>query len=97
MQRLKAKKFPQLYQAHKAKWKSMARDAEAYVDKWVPKGERIRSADIANQLVDPLRVDVDFVKHVNENTGGQKYWAVDFADYIVDEIHGTVIVQRVRT
>jgi hypothetical protein len=96
MQSLKAKKFPELYESHKEKWNLMARDAETYVDKWVPKGERIRAPDIANQLVDPLRVDADFVKHVDEKTGGQKYWSVNFADYIVDQMHGAKIVKRVK-
>lgn len=91
IQKLKGKKFDEFYQQHENKWKAMVENAEEYVRTWLPQGEALHPADLANQIVVPLRVDPDFVQYSEKKKLTQKHWAQDFADYIVDQIHPTNI------
>jgi len=86
--RLKAKSFDKLYTDHKTKWDKMVSDAAAYTKTYVTKlGDQPRPADAALILQTSVRVDVDFEAHLEKRKLQQKYWAVLFADYIVEQFY----------
>ena len=86
--RLKAKKFDQLYADHKKKWDEMVEEAATYTKTYLTRpGDKPRPADIALILQISVRVDPDFEAHLEKRKLQQKYWAVLFADYMVEQVY----------
>lgn len=89
--RLKSKDFHKFYKSHEANLKGLVKSAEAFVRTYIPKGETLRADDVVGHVIPALRVNSAFVEHCEKQRLSSAKWAVDFADYIVEQVHPTKI------
>jgi hypothetical protein len=93
-QRLEGKDFPQLWTDHEVTWREMVTNAVEFLDRTLPPTERILADDLAEAIESLVAVNPHFTAHTDAQRLPQKYWARDFSDYIIFQIHGGPIVQR---
>ncbi len=87
---LNAKEFNHLYSDHEDLWRELAGLAAAHAASFLERNqEKVRPGDVSAVLQLSVRVDPTFEDHLAKKRLTQKYWAIHFADYIIEEIYGT--------
>lgn len=91
LHRLQGKGFNTLYDDHAAKWKEMVGKAKEYTRTFIGSDEQVRPGDIADILINAIKVDPDFEQHVKTKGLQQKYWVTYFAEFILDKVYPQTI------
>jgi lipoate-protein ligase A len=85
LHKLVAKEFDKLYRDHRAKWNKMVQKAAESVRECVPANESIRAGDVIATVEHGIRVSREFDHHLAVKKLTQQYWAIRFAEYIVEQ------------
>ena len=73
-----------LYDAHKAAWIAILRNAVTFLDATLPANERIRPEDCAEAIAKVVAADDNYRAFVEHKKLREKRWGKDFSDYIVE-------------
>ena len=92
LHRLQSKGLDKFYEKHEEKWKKSADNAASYVKTYIGK-DQARPADVAAVLQNALKIDPDFEKFSGDKKLKEKYWVVDFSNYIIDQIYPPAAVE----
>lgn len=87
LHKLKGKGFDKMYEKHPDKWQQMVETARDYAKTCVPEGEKVRIGDIVTVVQTAIKIDPEFEKYVQGKGLTQKYWAVWFAEFIIDQVY----------
>jgi hypothetical protein len=85
LHKLFAKGFDKLYLDHKEKWDKMVKKAAEEIKACVAENENVRAGDVIATIEHGVSISNEFDHHLSVKKLTQQYWAMRFAEYIVEQ------------
>jgi hypothetical protein len=87
------KGFMKLFDDHEALWKTKAREAYGYAEKFVT-AEPVRPDDVLPLLVPSLELSEEFRSFLEEKRLTQQYWRLHFGELVLDKLWTELTEQK---